>query len=193
MCVCVCLNPVSLPAEPAAKHAGSSGGCSSLLCLCVFLGCDWLPESPADCTLSLRRRERQADGGERDGVSCHFLSLSSIPPSFFLLCICQGRGGGREEVGGGRAEGGWRFGGGVPFIVLLSFSRGFNSSSVCAADEEEEEEEEGGGVVERLRGLRGWVGGDDGGMKRRRFRDDGKRRERKWRLAGAGKKRCCLS
>lgn len=51
----------------------------------------------------------------------------------------------------------------------------------------------GGGVVERLRGLRGWVGGDDGGMKRRRFRDDGKRRERKWRLAGAGKKRCCLS
>lgn len=112
MCVCVCLNnPVSLPAEPAAKHAGSSGGCPSLLCLCVFLGCDWLPESPADCTLSLRRRERQADGGERDGVSCHFLSLSSIPPSFFLLCICQGRGGGREEVGGGRAEGGWRFGG----------------------------------------------------------------------------------
>lgn len=37
------------------------------------------------------------------------------------------------------------------------------------------------------------MGGDDGGMKRRRFRDDGKRRERKWRLAGAGKKRCCLS
>lgn len=37
--------------------------------------------------------------------------------------------------------------GGVPFIVLLSFSRGFNSSSVCAADEEEEEEEEGGGSL----------------------------------------------
>lgn len=96
-------------------------------------------------------------------------------------------GGSRRGESGGRVEV-W---GGVPFIVLLSFSRGFNSSVLQTR--RRRRRRKGGGVVERLRGLRGWVGGDDGGMKRRRFRDDGKRRERKWRLAGAGKKRCCLS
>lgn len=45
----------------------------------MYLVPDWLLAVPADC--SVRHRARGGDGGDSDGVSCHFLPLS------FLSCL----------------------------------------------------------------------------------------------------------
>lgn len=100
ICVCVYVSvsvtrSILQPAT-AAKHAGSrSGACPSLPNpLCLTLLSDWLLSRPADCSLSDREREkgreREGDGGDSNGVSCHFLFLSqhfSIIYPFTCFCV----------------------------------------------------------------------------------------------------------
>lgn len=100
----VCLQPqqqsiVGGGGEEEGKPLSSSSSSPSSIPGALHLPSDWLPARPADCTLSGRHTqgeregdgegEREGDGGFSDGVSCHFLSLSTlcspvIHPPFIL-------------------------------------------------------------------------------------------------------------